>query len=56
MNDNEPTRWTSIGWQTALILNRLRNEKQVQAAQRDADQRNESDDEGDRGKLAIFRR
>jgi hypothetical protein len=27
--DDEPTRWTSIGWQAALITNRLRNHAQL---------------------------
>jgi len=28
-DDDEPTRWTSIGWQAALITNRLRNQAQL---------------------------
>jgi hypothetical protein len=28
-DDEEPTRWTSIGWQTALILNRLKNRRDL---------------------------
>jgi hypothetical protein len=28
-HDEEPTRWTSIGWQAALITNRLRNHAQL---------------------------
>jgi hypothetical protein len=28
-DDDEPTRWTSIGWQAALITNRLRNSAQL---------------------------
>jgi hypothetical protein len=28
-DDDEPTRWTSIGWQAALITNRLRNHAQL---------------------------
>ncbi len=25
--NEEPTRWTSVGWQSLLILNRLRNQR-----------------------------
>jgi hypothetical protein len=28
-DEDEPTRWTSIGWQAALITNRLRNSAQL---------------------------
>jgi len=28
-DDDEPTRWTSIGWQAALITNRLRCQAQL---------------------------
>jgi len=28
-DDDEPTRWTSIGWQALLITNRLRNHAQL---------------------------
>ena len=28
-HDDEPTRWTSIGWQALLITNRLRNQAQL---------------------------
>jgi hypothetical protein len=31
MDDDEPTRWTSIGWQALLITNRLRCQAQLNA-------------------------
>jgi hypothetical protein len=40
--DDEPTRWTSIGWQAALITNRLRNHAQLSKIN---EQKNESDGE-----------
>lgn len=39
-HEEEPTRWTSIGWQAALITNRLRNHAQLTKI-------NEQKDEGD---------
>jgi hypothetical protein len=40
--DDEPTRWTSIGWQAALITNRLRNHAQLTKID---EQKSESDNE-----------
>jgi hypothetical protein len=40
--DEEPTRWTSIGWQAALITNRLRNHAQLTKID---EQKSESDNE-----------
>ena len=44
-DDDEPTRWTSIGWQAALITNRLRNHAQLSKIN---EQKNDSDDERSR--------
>lgn len=44
-DDDEPTRWTSIGWQAALITNRLRNQAQLSKIN---EQKNDSDDERSR--------
>ena len=44
-DDDEPTRWTSIGWQAALITNRLRNSAQLSKIN---EQKNDSDDERSR--------
>jgi hypothetical protein len=55
-DDDEPTRWTSIGWQAALITNRLRNHAQLSKI---SEQKNDSDDErsssGDEEKRALER-
>ena len=55
-DDDEPTRWTSIGWQAALITNRLRNSAQLSKIN---EQKNDSDDErsrsGDEEKRALER-
>lgn len=37
--DDEPIRWTSIGWQAALILNRLRNKTSLKADEQKNEQR-----------------
>lgn len=54
MNDNKPT-WTSIGWTAALILNRLRNEKQIQAAKDDAEADREKSEPAPNSELLICR-
>lgn len=44
--DDEPTRWTSIGWQALLITNRLRNKAQLsklnEETERDANDQSSS--------------
>lgn len=37
MNDNEQNTWSSIGMTAALILNRLRNAKVIEAAKQHAE-------------------
>jgi hypothetical protein len=53
-HDDEPTRWTSIGWQALLITNRLRCQAQLSNID---EQKTESDDErsssGDEEKRAL---
>jgi len=39
MTDETQTRWTSIGWQCALIANRLRNRLQIEQDHARDDQR-----------------
>jgi hypothetical protein len=48
--DDEPTRWTSIGWQALLITNRLRNHAQLtkineQKSEGDEERSSSSDEE-----------
>jgi hypothetical protein len=43
---NEPSRWTNLHWQTLLILNRLRNEKQLREEQVVAGQEGPQDHAG----------
>ena len=43
-NENEPSRWTDLRWQTLLILSKLRSKQQIDAAQREDDQAKEAAD------------
>lgn len=52
--DDEPTRWTSIGWQAALITNRLRNHAQLTDTNKDQDsQRDNNRDRSDAPKDRV---
>lgn len=55
-HDDEPTRWTSIGWQALLITNRLRCQAQLSKIN---EQESEPDEErsssGDDEKRALER-
>lgn len=42
-DDDEPTRWTSIGWQALLITNRLRNQAQLTEMNKKQDENSERD-------------
>jgi hypothetical protein len=49
-HDDEPSRWTSIGWQALLITNRLRNHAQLtkineQKSEGDEERSSSSDEE-----------
>ena len=49
-HEDEPTRWTSIGWQALLITNRLRNHAQLtnlteEKKEPDGDERSSGNDE-----------
>lgn len=46
MNDNEPNRWTSIGWQSLLILNKLKTQRALREHLQDA----VADTEDDKGR------
>jgi hypothetical protein len=56
--DDEPTRWTSIGWQALLITNRLRNAAQLVELTEDknVDGRDKSDAGTEREKVALEQR
>lgn len=45
-NDNEPNRWTSIGWQSLLILNKLKTQRALREHLHDA----VADAEDDKGR------
>jgi hypothetical protein len=50
-HDDEPTRWTSIGWQALLITNRLRNQAQLTKINEEKKESTEGDpNPGDRDK------
>ena len=48
-DDDEPTRWTSIGWQALLITNRLRCQAQLTNANEKQDEEGKSDPAPSRG-------
>jgi hypothetical protein len=53
-HDDEPTRWTSIGWQAALITNRLRCQAQLSDTNKDQDvERDSKRDPGDAPKDRV---
>jgi uncharacterized protein YcbK (DUF882 family) len=49
-HDNEPTRWTSIGWQALLIANKLRCAAQLRelASEDQKEERKENPEAGDK--------
>lgn len=42
-HDDEPTRWTSIGWQALLITNRLRCQAQLTQPNEEKDEESKSE-------------
>lgn len=44
-HDDEPTRWTSIGWQALLITNRLRCQAQLTSFNKQQEERPEGQSE-----------
>ena len=61
-HDEEPTRWTSIGWQALLITNRIRNHAQLtksamaQDNQADEEQRRDNHRKEEEARLALVKR
>ena len=54
--ENEPTRWTSIGWQAALITNKLRNYAQLtKISEQNKEGENDSSSDSDEEKRVLER-
>jgi hypothetical protein len=53
-DDEEPTRWTSIGWQAALITNRLRCQAQLLKIDEQKNEGSEGEKDSSEGAAAAI--